>query len=161
MMTTLLRAGLLAACLGLSGCLELFCTPVASPLPLSEAVRQLSAQTPSRLELNGKSYLLSGYAWRNFQPDPGCMNSAHLRVTADIQEAGPREFLPGYRLKELWAIYDQEMWHPWVNGKENRVDGGPEWPISEPKLTLIAQFTTPDGKSITLKQEGIQIEGPM
>ncbi|MBK7994691.1 MAG: hypothetical protein IPK14_15305 [Blastocatellia bacterium] len=117
---------------------------------------------PKNIEINGNTYSLQAYLWRNLMPGEDTKDGlqALVQLVAEGQESFPSEVNAIY----LWVIKEQEVWQteflteertaPEKNQLEKLAVGGPNW---TGEVTVVVEIYTTNNDKYLLQSPNQKI----
>jgi len=117
---------------------------------------------PKNIEINGNTYSLQAYLWRNLMPGEDTKDGlqALVKLVAEGQESFPSEVNAIY----LWVIKEQEVWQteflteertaPEKNQLEKLAVGGPNW---TGEVTVVVEIYTTNNDKYLLQSPNQKI----
>ncbi|MBL8195707.1 MAG: hypothetical protein JNM06_18090 [Blastocatellia bacterium] len=117
---------------------------------------------PKNIEINGNTYSLQAYLWRNLMPGEDTKDGlqALVELVAEGQECFPSEVNAIY----LWVIKEQEVWQteflteertaPEKNQLEKLAVGGPNW---TGEVTVVVEIYTTNNDKYLLQSPNQKI----
>ncbi|MBN8722376.1 MAG: hypothetical protein J0M03_05555 [Acidobacteria bacterium] len=117
---------------------------------------------PTNIEINGNTYSLQAYLWRNLMPGEDTKDGlqALVQLVAEGQESFPSEVNAIY----LWVIKEQEVWQteflteertaPEKNQLEKLAVGGPNW---TGEVTVVVEIYTTNNDKYLLQSPNQKI----
>ncbi|BAZ17008.1 hypothetical protein NIES4071_88860 [Calothrix sp. NIES-4071] len=107
---------------------------------------------PTKVTIDGRTYTLNAYVWRDFMPSVGTSNKG-LMANVNLVPDDGNPVLASLRVDKLWVINGTEIWE--TNTPNTR--SGPQWQPGA-KVDVVVQIKGANGQTYLLRNLSQQIQ---
>ena len=109
------------------------------PAPVGQAKENLSVsinelrKAPTEVVLDGRSFSLSAYLWRDFMPSiPSMIDGKPMIAVFKVATSDKKSFPSGVRIDRAWVLFGEQVWEnsdfrEQLEGPANNKDSNEKW----------------------------------